>query len=216
MSRKQSSGIGRGKGRRAAKAKAVAKTPTRERTSEEILQSNIKITERIAAQGLMPEEALNYDGTSEERTKYYEAIDRIYKKLPEGYGYSFREEALPRSAYTQEELRRGYRSGKTVSYIQIELVTKSKELDRESGKMKTKRHKTAIWGQRYSYGHEIREGMGRAPGDGLTTRSAILGMVKAQVYKAAGKVYDPKTKGTSEKYKPLDSYGHLLESSRDT
>ena len=195
---KNHSGIGRGKGKRAAKAKAVAKTTTRERTSEEILQSNIKITERIAAQGLMPEEALNYDGTSEERTKYYEAVDRIYKRLPEGYGYSFQE-----------------REGGKERFIQIELVSKTQKRDRKTGKMKTVRNKTAIWGQRYSYGGEMREGMGYAPGDGLTTRSAILGMAKAQVYAAAGKVYDFKTKGVSEKYKPLDSYGHSLERAKE-
>lgn len=191
MSRKPSSGIGRGKGKRAAKAKASAKGQTREMTSEEILQSNIKITERIAAQGLMPEGALNYSGTSEEQTKYYEAVDRIYKRLPEGYGYSFREEAL--------------QSGKKEKFIQVEKVSKFQKYDYRTGKMKTVRNVSMIFGRGRVYLGV--EGNPNATVSQLLSQSALRGYAKAQVYRVAGKVYDFKTKGVSEKYPELDSYG---------
>ena len=150
-------------------------------TPEEVLQSNIKETEEIAARGFMPEGAIYYPGTLEEKTKFYEAVDRIYKNLPEGYGYSFQP---PRPTY-----------GNKHDFIEIQLVTKSREYDRRTGKMKTQRHTAGISHEKYSYP------------EGITSRSALRGFAKVMTYRAAGKIYDSATMGASEKYPALDWYG---------
>ena len=161
-------------------------------TPEEVLQSNIKETEEIAARGFMPEGAIYYGGTSEQRTAYYEAVDRTYKKLPEGYGYSFQERSLL--------------SGGKEKFIQIEFVKKSQEYDYRTGEMKTVRVKSMMMGANGRAYIGV-EGRPDAIVTQLSSRSALRGYAKAQVYAAAGKVYDPATRGASEKYPALDHYG---------
>ena len=183
---KPSTGIGRGHGKRkkSGAGNVKAKAAPREMTPEERLQSNIKVTKRIAQRGLMPEGAIYYGGTPEQRTKYYEAVDRIYKRLPEGYGYSFQTRS---EAY-----------GRKKDIIQIELTSKGQKRDYSTGAIKTVTYRSGMMGAngqiRYSEGEFL-------------SRSALRGYAKAQVYKAAGKIYDPSTKGASEKYPALGSYG---------
>ena len=184
MYKKPPSGIGRGKGRRrTAKPQSTTQAKPREMTEDEVLQLNIKATEKIAAQGLMPEGALSYTGAPEYRVKFFEAVDRIYRRLPEGYSYSFRERPL--------------RSGNTEKWIQLEHVYGTeKRYDYKTGKVKTTRHKASILGSGGTvfYLREREEGF---------TQSALRGYAKAHLYAAAGKIYDTSTRKQSEKYKSI-------------
>ena len=190
------SGIKRGTKSGKAVGTAAQAAP-KQMTPEELLQHNIKETEKIAQSGLMPEAAIyilyNNEDTPEHKTAFYEAVDRIYKKIPEGYSYSFREHSLP--------------SGKKESFIQLELVYKTEEYDRKTGKMKTVRRKGMILGPN---GREFLGVKGNpiSTMSTLTSQAALRGYAKAHVYKAAGKIYDPATGDASEKYPALDSYGY--------
>ena len=167
------------------KAQPPAQAAPREMTSEEILQSNIKVTGQIAQRGFMPEGAIYYSGTPEERTAFYEAVDRIYPKLPEGYGYSF-------------QTRTGS-YGRKNNIIQVEVVGKYEKYDYKTRKMKSVRWKSGI---------PTIDGRIRYSEDEFLSRAALRGYAKAQVYKAAGLIYDPKIKGASAKYPALDSSGN--------
>ena len=186
---KGNSGIRRG----SKSGGAVAKAAPKQMTPEELLQHNIKETEKIAQSGLMPEAAIYlYRETPEQRTAFYEAIDRIYKKIPEGYSYSFR------------EMTHG--SGNKESFIQLELVYKSEKYDRKTGKMKTVRRKGMIMGPNGRRFLGVK-GSPMSTMSTLTSQAALRGYAKALVYEAAGKIYDPTTGNASEKYPALDSYG---------
>ncbi len=180
MSRKGSSGRKTG-----GKTQVPAQAAQREMTSEEILQSNIKATGQIAQRGFMPEGAIYYSGTPEERTAFYEAVDRIYPKLPEGYGYSF-------------QTRTG-NYGHKHNIVQVEVVGKYEKYDYKTGKMKSVRWKSGI---------PTIDGRIRYSEDEFLSRAALRGYAKAQVYKAAGLIYDSATKGASSKFPALDSLGN--------
>ena len=166
---KGDSGIRRNGGKTGATA-PVQKTP------EEVLADNIKVMEKIAERGLMHKGALYYGGTAEQRTKFYEAVDRTYKRMPEGYGYSFRERVRPQ--YTER-------------WIQLEHVYKREE--RYGSKIKKRTQRGMI----------TSGGLVGIPND-LQSQSALRGYAKAHVFMAAGKIYDPNVKGgRSEEYQPL-------------
>lgn len=181
MAPKSSSGRRKSGGKSQAPAQAVQ----REKTPEEVLQDNINVTERILQRGFIPEGAIYYGGTPEQRTAFYEAVDRSVKKLPEGYGYSF-------------QTRTGS-YGREANIIQLEMVSKGQRYDYHTGKMKTVRGKSGIMGA---------NGRIRYSEDEFLSQSALRGYAKAQVYKVAGLIYDPKTKGASAKYPALDSLGN--------
>ena len=156
------------------KSGAAAKVAPREMTPEEILQGNIKVTEQIAQRGFMPEGAIYYAGTPEQRTQYYEAVDRLYKRMPEGYGYSLQTRSRSH----------GYGKDRWTEVLHII------QLKQDSSSMMGSDAQILYWENEF------------------LSRSAIRGYAKAQVYKAAGRIYDFSTKGASEKYPALDHYGH--------
>lgn len=143
-------------------------------TDSEILSRNIEVVKKIAEKGFMPEEALNYGGSSEIRTAFYEALDKIYSKNPSGYIYSLHE----------ADRKRVY------GYAQFSRTYSTEEWDRHHTKRVKKRHTSMLYDPK---------GKVEFPGD-LVSREAKRGYAKAYLYRIAGKIYDPKTKRASEKY----------------
>ena len=163
-------------------------------SQDEIYASNVKQVENFVKKhpDLMPEGLLNYPGAAQYRVGMYEAVDRIYKRMPEGYIYSIRASS------------EGYGKNRhEVNFIALEhtyYTTETKVVGNKWEKVAV-RHKSMIMGS---------DSYIAIPEDLRGSRSAIRGYAKAEVYRAAGRIYDSKTKGISKKYPALDSYGRPI------
>ena len=173
---KSNSGIDRSRKKGAREKKPL--------TDEEILSKNIEVTKRIAELGLIPEGALNYGGSAEIRNRYYEALDKIYKRLPEGYTYSFQ----TRSRMGHEE--------RVIQYSRVYIREQRVYVPGKGYVMKKKRQVGS------TMGHKGLEYLGSREEE--LSPSALRGYAKANLYRLAGKVFDPATKKASEKYPPVE------------
>ena len=168
--RGSSSGVNRGETKGASSVSSKL-------SKAEIHSSNLKVVQRLVEKhpDLLHYALIEYNATSKRRVEMYELIDRLYKHNPEGYSYSIRTR-MERNHTTQES--------REVKFIQLEKVYHTEKMRAVNGRWQkvSERHKGSLtgYGNQPSISYDI-----------VSSRSAIRGYAKAQLYRAAGKIYDP-------------------------